>query len=42
MTSSRPQYAAKAVFCIMALTVTVANFIGDVLYGCLDPRIRYD
>jgi len=26
----------------MALTVILANFTGDLLYGCLDPRIQYD
>jgi len=32
----------QAIFYIMALTVIVANFIADMLYGFLDPRIRYD
>jgi peptide/nickel transport system permease protein len=32
----------QAIFYIMALTVIIANFIADMLYGFLDPRIRYD
>lgn len=32
----------QAIFYIMALTVIVANFIADILYGFLDPRVRYD
>lgn len=32
----------QAIFYIMALTVIIANFIADILYGFLDPRIRYD
>jgi peptide/nickel transport system permease protein len=32
----------QAIFYIMALTVIVANFIADILYGFLDPRVRYN
>ena len=32
----------QAIFYIMALTVIVANFIADIMYGFLDPRVRYD
>lgn len=32
----------QAIFYIMAITVIVANFIADILYGFLDPRVRYD
>ncbi len=32
----------QAIFYIMALTVIIANFIADMLYGFLDPRVRYD
>ncbi len=32
----------QAIFYIMALTVILANFIADLLYGFLDPRVRYD
>ncbi len=32
----------QALFYIMALTVIIANFIADMLYGFLDPRVRYD
>ncbi len=32
----------QATFYIMALTVIIANFIADMLYGFLDPRIRYN
>lgn len=31
----------QAVFFLIAITVVVANFIADVVYGFLDPRIRY-
>jgi peptide/nickel transport system permease protein len=31
----------QAIFYIMALTVIIANFIADMLYGFLDPRVRY-
>jgi ABC-type dipeptide/oligopeptide/nickel transport system permease component len=27
---------------IMAMAVLVANFLTDVLYSLLDPRIRFD
>jgi ABC-type dipeptide/oligopeptide/nickel transport system permease component len=30
-----------AIFFIIALCVIVANFIADLLYGVIDPRIRY-
>ena len=32
----------QAIFYILALTVIIANFIADILYGFLDPRVRYD
>ncbi|MFX1561790.1 MAG: ABC transporter permease [Promethearchaeota archaeon] len=32
----------QAIFYIMAFTVIIANFIADMLYGFLDPRVRYD
>jgi peptide/nickel transport system permease protein len=32
----------QAMFYIIALTVIAANFISDVLYGIVDPRIRYE
>lgn len=31
----------QAVFYIIALCVIIANFIADMLYGILDPRIKY-
>ncbi len=31
-----------AMFYIIALTVIFANFISDILYGIVDPRIRYE
>lgn len=31
----------QAIFYIIALCVIVANFIADVLYGIVDPRIKY-
>jgi peptide/nickel transport system permease protein len=32
----------QAIFYILALTTVIANFIADILYGFLDPRVRYD
>ncbi|MHA2427229.1 MAG: ABC transporter permease [Candidatus Hermodarchaeia archaeon] len=32
---------AQAIFWMIALTVIVANILADLLYGVLDPRIRY-
>ncbi|MFW9928751.1 MAG: ABC transporter permease [Candidatus Thorarchaeota archaeon] len=32
---------AEAVFLLIAITVIVANFIADILYGILDPRVKY-
>ena len=32
----------QAMFYLIALTVIAANFIADVLYGIVDPRIRYE
>lgn len=32
----------QAIFYVIALCVIVANFIADVLYGIIDPRVKYD
>ncbi len=32
----------QAMFYIIALSVIVANFISDIIYGIIDPRIRYE
>jgi peptide/nickel transport system permease protein len=32
----------QAMFFIIALAVIAANFISDILYGVVDPRIRYE
>jgi peptide/nickel transport system permease protein len=32
----------EAMFYIIALCVIVANFISDVIYGIIDPRIKYE
>ncbi|MFX1475582.1 MAG: ABC transporter permease [Promethearchaeota archaeon] len=32
----------QAIFYILALTTIIANFIADIMYGFLDPRVRYD
>jgi peptide/nickel transport system permease protein len=32
----------QAMFYIIALSVIAANFISDILYGVVDPRIRYE
>lgn len=31
----------EAIFYILALCVIIANFVADLLYGVLDPRIKY-
>lgn len=33
--------ALSAIFYIIALCVIVANFIADILYGIVDPRVKY-
>ena len=32
---------AQASFLLIAVLVVVGNLISDVLYGLLDPRVRY-
>jgi|SRR6267143_1914132 len=32
----------QAMFYLIALSVIAANFVSDILYGIVDPRIRYD
>jgi peptide/nickel transport system permease protein len=32
---------AQAIFMIIAITAVLANFVADMLYGVLDPRIKY-
>lgn len=32
----------QAMFYILALAVIIANFVSDLAYGIIDPRIRYD
>ena len=32
----------QAMFFIIALCVIAANFISDIFYGILDPRIKYE
>jgi peptide/nickel transport system permease protein len=31
----------QAFFFVIALLVVVANFVADMLYGVIDPRIKY-
>jgi peptide/nickel transport system permease protein len=31
-----------AMFYVIALSVIIANFISDIIYGIIDPRIRYE
>ncbi len=33
--------ASQATFYLIAIVVIVANFIADILYGVLDPRVKY-
>jgi peptide/nickel transport system permease protein len=39
--SNKDYPALQAIFYIIALCVILANFIADLLYGIIDPRIRY-
>ena len=32
----------QAIFYILALCVVVANFIADLIYGIIDPRVKYE
>ena len=32
----------QAMFYLLALSVIIANFISDIIYGVIDPRIRYE
>jgi peptide/nickel transport system permease protein len=32
---------SQAIFMIIAITAVLANFVADMLYGVLDPRIKY-
>jgi ABC-type dipeptide/oligopeptide/nickel transport system permease component len=32
----------EAMFYIIALTVILANLVSDILYGIVDPRVRYE
>ena len=40
--SSRDYPALQAIFYIIAVCVIVANFIADLIYGFIDPRIKYE
>jgi peptide/nickel transport system permease protein len=31
----------QAIFYIIALCVIIANFVADLIYGLLDPRVKY-
>jgi len=35
-------YSVMAYVMIVAITVILFNLLADILYGFLDPRIRYD
>ena len=35
-------YSVMAYVMIVAITVIIFNLLADILYGYLDPRIRYD
>lgn len=32
----------QAMFYILALATIIANFISDLVYGIIDPRVRYE
>jgi peptide/nickel transport system permease protein len=40
--TQRDYPVAQAAFFLMAAVVIVLNFAVDLLYGWLDPRIRYE
>ncbi len=33
--------ALQAIFYVIAVCVIIANFIADLLYGVIDPRVKY-
>ena len=33
---------SEAIFFVMSFTIVIANIIADILYGFVDPRVRYD
>jgi ABC-type dipeptide/oligopeptide/nickel transport system permease component len=35
-------YAVMAYLMIVAISIVVFNLIADIVYGFLDPRIRYE
>jgi peptide/nickel transport system permease protein len=35
-------YAIMAYLIVTSVIIIVANLVADILYGYLDPRIRYD
>ena len=39
---SRDVYPVMAWLMIVAVLVVVFNLLADIIYGYLDPRIRYD
>jgi peptide/nickel transport system permease protein len=32
----------QAIILVISLVVVLSNLLVDIIYGCLDPRIRYD
>lgn len=40
--TSKDYPVLQGIFLILSLSVMIANFIADTLYGYLDPRIRYE
>jgi len=33
---------SEAIFFLMSFTIVIANIIADILYGIIDPRVKYD
>jgi len=33
---------SEAIFFLMSFTIVIANIIADILYGVIDPRVKYD
>ena len=38
--TARDYPVLQGVFLLLAVSVVLANLIADLVYGCLDPRVR--
>ena len=38
--AARDYPVLQGIFLLLAVSVVLANFAADLVYGCLDPRVR--